>query len=95
MDVATLLRTLSAAIFKGDAENRPNTLRQTLQAIYLERLLAMANSGQAVSATQAAALSEVQTLQLELNQGQVLTGAPQHQALLQYKIRRGLDEGKD
>jgi hypothetical protein len=93
--VADLLSTLSGAIFKGDPENRPNTLRQTLQAMYLERLLAMANSGQMISATQAAALSEVITLKRELDQGQLLTGVPQHQALLRYKIRRALDEGGD
>jgi hypothetical protein len=93
--VAELLSTLSAAIFKGDPENRPNTLRQSLQVIYLERLLAMVNSGQMVSATQAAALAEVLVLKQQLDQGLVLTGVPQHQALLQYKIRRALDEGKD
>jgi hypothetical protein len=93
MSVAELLGKLSAAIFRGDPENRPSTLRQTLQAMYLERLLAMANSGQMVSATQAAALGEVEALRTALEQGQILTGAPQHQRLLQYKIRRALDEG--
>jgi hypothetical protein len=94
--VAEMLSALSAAIFRGDPENRPSTVRQTLQAMYLERLLALANSGQQVSATQAAALSEVLLLRTALeNRGQILMGAPQHQALLSYKIRRALDEGKD
>jgi hypothetical protein len=56
----------------------------------------MANSGQQVSATQAAALSEVLLVRTALeNRAQILTGAPQHQALLLYKIRRALDEGKN
>jgi hypothetical protein len=56
----------------------------------------MANSGQQVSATQAAALSEVLLLRTALeNRAQILMGAPQHQALLLYKIRRALDEGKN
>jgi hypothetical protein len=91
-----MLSALSTAIFRGDPENRPSTVRQTLQAMYLERLLAMANSGQQVSATQAAALSEVLLLRTALeNRAQILMGAPQHQALLLYKIRRALDEGKN
>jgi DNA-binding GntR family transcriptional regulator len=90
-----MLSALSAAIFRGDPENRPSTVRQTLQAMYLERLLAMANSGQQVSATQAAALSEVLLVRTALENGQILTGTPQHQALLLYKIRRALDEGKN
>jgi hypothetical protein len=94
--VGEMLSALSAAIFRGDPENRPSTVRQTLQAMYLERLLAMANSGQQVSATQAAALSEVLLLRTALeNRAQILMGAPQHQALLLYKIRRALDEGKN
>jgi len=94
LSAAEMLTTLTAAIFYGDEEGRPDTIRQTLQAIYLERLLALANSGQMVSATQAAALYEVITLQRVLDAGALFAGAPQHAELLRYKIRRSLDEGK-
>jgi hypothetical protein len=92
LSVAEMLKTLTAAIFYGDENGLPNTQRQTLQAMYLERLLSIANNGQMVSATQAAALYEVITLQRVLDAGALFAGAPEHGELMRYKIRRGLDE---
>ena len=92
LSVAEMLKTLTAAIFYGDENGRPNTQRQTLQAMYLERLLSIANNGQMVSASQAAALYEVITLQRVLDAGALFAGAPEHAELMRYKIRRGMDE---
>jgi len=94
LGVSEMMAVLSKAIFEGDAEGRPNSVRQTLQAMYLERLLVLANGGQMVSATQAAALHEVMAVRKALDEGRLFAGAPQHGELLRYKIRRGLDEEK-
>lgn len=94
LTVAEMLTKLTASIFYGDDAGQPDTLRQSLQTMYLERLLALINSGQTVSATQAAALYEVITLQRVLDAGALFAGAPQHGELMRYKIRRALDETK-
>lgn len=94
MTVGEVLSRLTEAIFTGDPETGPTTLRQTLQAMYLERLLALANNGQTVSATQAAALFEVEQVRKRLQEGLFANGAPAHSHLLLYKIRRALDESK-
>lgn len=93
MTVDEVLQRLTAAIFEGDPDGKPSTLRQTLQAMYLERLLNLANNGQMVSATQAAALFQVTRLRAEFEAEKLLAGAPAHRLLMQYKIRRALDEG--
>ena len=94
MTVGEVLARLTQAIFDGDGEGGPSTIRQTLQAMYLERLLLLANNGQTVSATQAAALFEVEQIAIKIRQGHLAAGAPAHGHLLLYKIRRALDEPK-
>ncbi len=95
MTVDEVLQRLTGAIFAGDAEGKPSTIRQTLQAMYLERLLNLANNGQMVSATQAAALYEVERVRAAIKQGQFAGQAPAHAHLLLYKIRRALDEPRE
>ncbi len=95
MTAGEVLTRLTAAIFTGDPDGQPSTLRQSLQAMYLERLLVLANNGQTVSATQAAALYEVERVRAGIKEGVFAAQAPAHTHLLLYKIRRALDEGNE
>lgn len=91
LPLGEMMPMLTAAIFVGDPESGPSTVRQNLQTEYLNRLLGMVNGGSHLPAAKAIAYAEVESIRAKL-QSPAFDASPAHQKYLAYLIRRGLDE---
>ncbi len=91
MSLSQVMSTLTRAIFEGDPATGPDSLRQSLQSEYLERLIRIVNSGTYLPAAQAVAFGEIESIRAKLTLPP-LKAAPAHALFLSYKIKRGLDE---
>lgn len=96
MPLGEVMYSLTAAIFEGDPDAGPGTVRQNLQSEYLDRLLKIVNSGSYQPAAQGVALGQVERIRHLITNAVPFKGMEGrlHATLLAYKIRRGLDEGK-
>lgn len=87
-----VMAQLTSGVFEGDPASGPDSLRQNLQADYVDRLLRIANGGGAyLPAAQAVAYGEIEKVKQRL-EAPAFQAVPAHRRFLQYKIKRGLDE---
>lgn len=85
-----MMAALTTAIFDGEPDGAViSTVRQNLQAEYVDRLLRIANGG-GLPAAQAVAYAQLARIKTQLGLPQ-FAKAP-HREFIAYKIRRGLDE---
>ncbi|MCB1225187.1 MAG: zinc-dependent metalloprotease [Verrucomicrobiales bacterium] len=88
--VSEVLSVLSTGVLDGDPEPGPSSVRQALQALYVAWLLQLTQDARTPVPAQSAALYQLLVLRQKLDAG-LYAGQPEHRALLQYRIRRGLD----
>jgi hypothetical protein len=96
VSLSEVMSRLTSAIFEGDADSGPTSLRQNLQAEYVDRLLKIVNTTAYQPVAQAVAFKQLQQIRGPLMQKPAFTNADlrAHADFLEYKIRRGLDERK-